>query len=335
MKGPAIFLAQFAGDTAPFNTFESICRWAAALGYKGVQIPTWDGRLFDLTKAAASQAYCDEIKGTAAQHGLAITELSTHLQGQLVAVHPAYDEAFDAFAPAAVQGNPTARQAWAVEQLSHAARASARLGLSASVTFSGALAWPYLSVAAAPARLIETAFDELARRGSLARRLRRGRCRPHYEIHPGGPFTAPPEMFSSVSAMPRCNIAIRREQLDIWRSSIWPTQGLPREDANSTFPGRQGVYSGLAPADRAGRSARPATAVTSAAFLETRGAGYDSWAVLEWSAASRVPRTARARVQIHRRPHHFASPTRLRCRRGGGGSSGSTACWDRKESLRD
>src|ERR1700737_344525 len=107
-KGAAIFLAQFAGDAAPFNSLDAICRWAASLGYKGVQIPSWDGRLFDLERAAASKTYCDEIAGTAHQHGLSITELSTHLQGQLVAVHPAFDEAFDAFAPASVHGKPKA-----------------------------------------------------------------------------------------------------------------------------------------------------------------------------------------------------------------------------------
>ena len=138
VKGPAIFLAQFAGDAAPFNSFDAICRWAASLGYKGVQIPTWDARLFDLTKAAESQTYADEIKGVADSHGLAITELSTHLQGQLVAVNPAYDEAFDAFAPPEVHGKPAARQQWAVEQMRAAAKASRRLGLSAHVTFSGA-----------------------------------------------------------------------------------------------------------------------------------------------------------------------------------------------------
>ena len=36
MKGPGLFLAQFAGDEAPFNSLDSICRWAAALGYQGV-----------------------------------------------------------------------------------------------------------------------------------------------------------------------------------------------------------------------------------------------------------------------------------------------------------
>src|SRR6202165_1739945 len=144
IKGPGIFLAQFAGDATPFNSLKSIASWAAKLGYKGVQIPCWDARLFDLQRAAESKTYCDEIRGTLAGHGLAVTELSTHLQGQLVAVHPAYDVAFDGFAPEKLRGNPRARQAWAVEQLLLAARASANLGLAAHVTFSGALAWPYL-----------------------------------------------------------------------------------------------------------------------------------------------------------------------------------------------
>ena len=142
VKGPAIFLAQFAGDAAPFNALDAICKWAASLGYKGVQIPSWDIRLIDLAKAASSKTYCDELAGVAAGHGLKITELSTHLQGQLVAVNPAYDDAFDAFAPKQVHGRPKERQQWAVEQLLLAAKASQHLGLSAHATFSGALAWP-------------------------------------------------------------------------------------------------------------------------------------------------------------------------------------------------
>jgi len=99
VKGPAIFLAQFAGDQAPFNNLNDIARWAANLGYEGVQIPSWDARLFDLKRAAESKEYCDAVRGVLSQHGLVATELSTHLQGQLVAVHPAYDAAFDGFAP--------------------------------------------------------------------------------------------------------------------------------------------------------------------------------------------------------------------------------------------
>ena len=137
IKGPGLFLAQFVGDAAPFDRLEGIATWAAGLGYKGVQIPSWDARLFDLARAAESKTYCDEIAGMLADKGLAITELSTHLQGQLVAVHPAYDAQFDAFAAEHVRGNPAARQAWAVDQLKLAARASANLGLAAHATFSG------------------------------------------------------------------------------------------------------------------------------------------------------------------------------------------------------
>src|SRR5438093_10839995 len=165
IKGPAIFLAQFAGDAPPFNNLKAIAGWAAALGFKGVQIPSWDRRLFDLAKAAESQTYCDEVKGVLAERGLQVTELSTHLQGQLVAVHPAYDTAFDGFAAPQVRGKPEARTAWAVEQVKLAARASLRLGVTEHATFSGALAWPYFYPwPHRPAGPVETAFDELARR---------------------------------------------------------------------------------------------------------------------------------------------------------------------------
>ena len=142
IKGPALFLAQFAGDDAPFNSWESITKWAADCGYIGVQVPSWDGRLINLDKAAESNDYCDEFKGVAAENGVQVTELSTHLQGQLVAVHPAYDTAFDGFAAEHVRGNPAARQEWAVDQVKKAITASKNMGIGAHVTFSGALAWP-------------------------------------------------------------------------------------------------------------------------------------------------------------------------------------------------
>src|SRR5438876_717302 len=167
IKGPAIFLAQFAGDAPPFNNLKAIAAWAAGLGFKGVQIPSWDRRLFDLGKAAESQTYCDEVKGTLAERGLQVTELSTHLQGQLVAVHPAYDAAFDAFAAPEVRGRPAARTAWAVEQVKLAARPSRRLGVTEHATFSGALAWPYFYPwPQRPAGLVETAFDDFAGAGT-------------------------------------------------------------------------------------------------------------------------------------------------------------------------
>ena len=110
IKGPAVFLAQFMGSEAPFNSLEGLCKWAADLGYKGIQIPTWESCLIDLKKAANSKDYCDELNGVVQSFGLEITELSTHLQGQLVAVHPAYDSMFDGFAPDDAKGNSSGTQ---------------------------------------------------------------------------------------------------------------------------------------------------------------------------------------------------------------------------------
>ena len=88
IKGPAIFLAQFADDEPPFNSLPAITEWAKSIGFKGVQVPAWDGLFIDLDRAAESKDYCDELKG--ATNGLEITELASHIQGQLVAVHPAH-----------------------------------------------------------------------------------------------------------------------------------------------------------------------------------------------------------------------------------------------------
>src|SRR5690606_22608074 len=141
MKGPAIFLAQFAGKTPPFDTLENMARWASSLGYVGIQVPTSDPTLFDLKLAADSRTYCDEVKGRLAQHDIEISELSTHLQGQLLAAHPAYQPLFAGFAAPEVRNNPSQWPAWATQQLIYAAKASAHLGLQAHATFSGALLW--------------------------------------------------------------------------------------------------------------------------------------------------------------------------------------------------
>ena len=165
IKGPAIFLAQFMGDTPPFDTLENIARWVADLGYVGVQLPAWDGRCIDIEKAAESKTYADELKGKLKNIGLEITELSSHLQGQLVAVHPAYDTLFDGFAPASVHGNSKARTEWAVNQMKCVAKASSNLGLKACATFSGALLWHTMYPwPQRPAGLVDTGFKELAKR---------------------------------------------------------------------------------------------------------------------------------------------------------------------------
>ena len=305
IKGPAIFLAQFAGDAAPFNSFASICEWAASLGYKGVQIPTWDGRLFDLKKASDSRDYCDEIKGVAASHGLEITELSTHLQGQLVAVHPAYDSAFDGFAAPEVRGNPAARTDWAVDQVKRALRASKHLGLTAHATFSGALAWPYVYPwPQRPAGLVELAFDELARRWTpLLDYADENGVDVCYEIHPGEDLHdgVSYEMFlERVKNHSRANLLYDPshfvlqqldylDYIDIYHERI---KAFHVKDAEFNPTGRQGVYGGFQNwVDRAGRfrSLGDGQVDFGSIFSKLTAYGFGSWAVLEWECALKHP----------------------------------------------
>lgn len=298
IKGPAIFLAQFAGDQPPFSNLKDIASWAASLGYKGVQIPTWDARLFDLKRAAESKVYCDDLLGVLSSHGVQVTELSTHLQGQLVAVHPAYDIAFDSFAPAPLRGNPRARQAWAVEQLRLAAKASVNLGLRAHVTFSGALAWPYLYPwPPRPSGLIATAFDELAARWRpILEAFDEVAIDLCFEIHPGEDLHdgATFEMFlQRLGNHPRCNILFDPshfvlqqldylEFIDLYHDRI---KMFHVKDAEFRPTGRQGVYGGYQPwLSRAGRFRSPGDGQVDFTGIFSKLTQYDfeGWAVLEW-----------------------------------------------------
>ena len=305
IKGPGIFLAQFAGDAAPFNTLQGIARWAGSLGYKGVQIPTWDARLFDLDKAAASQTYCDEIKGTLAEHGLQVTELSTHLQGQLVAVHPAYNTLFDGFAAEAVRGDPAARSVWAAEQLKLAAKASQRLGLKAHATFSGALAWPYLYPwPQRPAGLVEEAFAELAKRWMpLLNAFDEAGVDVCYELHPGEDLfdgVTFERFLESVGNHSRANILYDPSHfllqqldylqfIDIYHGRI---RAFHVKDAEFRPNGRQGVYGGFGNwVDRAGRFRSLGDGQVDFGGIFSKMAQYDyaGWAVLEWECCLKHP----------------------------------------------
>ena len=305
IKGPGIFLAQFAGDAAPFNSLPGIARWAGGLGYKGVQIPTWDARLFDLDKAAASQTYCDEIKGTLAEHGLQVTELSTHLQGQLVAVHPAYNTLFDGFAVEAVRGDPAARSAWAAEQLKLAAKASQRLGLKAHATFTGALAWPYLYPwPQRPAGLVEEAFAELAKRWMpLLNAFDEAGVDVCYELHPGEDLfdgVTFERFLEAVGNHPRANILYDPSHfllqqldylqfIDIYHGRI---RAFHVKDAEFRPNGRQGVYGGFGNwVDRAGRFRSLGDGQVDFGGIFSKMAQYDyaGWAVLEWECCLKHP----------------------------------------------
>ncbi|MCZ2480416.1 sugar phosphate isomerase/epimerase [Aquirufa nivalisilvae] len=305
IKGPAIFLAQFLGDEAPFNTLDGITTWAAGLGYKGVQIPSWDPRCIDLQKAAESKTYCDELKGMLAAKGLQITELSTHLQGQLVAVNPAYDIMFDGFAPDSVKGNPKARTEWAVQQLMYAAKASENLGLSAHATFSGALMWhtvyPWPQ---RPAGLVEQGFAELARRWTpILNQFDECGVDLCYEIHPGEDLHdgVSYEMFlDAVKGHKRANLLYDpshfvlqaldyKQYIDFYHERI---KMFHVKDAEFNPTGKQGVYGGYQSwVNRAGRfrSLGDGQVDFKSIFSKLTQYGYDGWAVLEWECCIKDP----------------------------------------------
>jgi sugar phosphate isomerase/epimerase len=298
LQGPSIHLAQFSSDAPLFDTLPSIAKWAAALGFRALQIPAWDGRLLDLARAAESQTYCDQITGTLAEHGLVVSELSTHILGQLVAAHPAYDHLLDSFAPPAVHGNRGERTAWAVTQLQLAARASRRLGLTEVGTFSGALAWPYLYPwPQRPAGLIDTAFAELARRWQPILDIYDAQgvnlcfeLHPGEDLHDGVTF----EMFlARVRNHPRCHILYDPSHfvlqqldylafLDIYRERI---RMFHVKDAEFRPTGRQGVYGGYQTwIDRAGRfrSLGDGQVDFRTIFSKLAQYAFPGWAVLEW-----------------------------------------------------
>jgi len=305
IKGPALFLAQFAGDEAPFNTWKSITKWAADCGYLGVQVPSWDGRFIDLATAAASKDYCDTFKGEAAENGIEVTELSTHLQGQLVAVHPAYDTAFDGFAAPQVQGNPKARQKWAEDQVKMAIKASRNMRITEMATFSGALAWPFIYPwPQRPAGLVETAFDELAARWrpilDVADDNGVDVC---YEIHPGEDLHdgVTFEMFlDRLDGHARCNMLYDPshyvlqcldylDNIDIYKDRI---KMFHVKDAEFNPTGRQGVYGGFQSwVDRAGRfrSLGDGQVDFAAIFSKMAANDFDGWAVVEWECALKHP----------------------------------------------
>ena len=315
IKGPAIFLAQFVSDQEPFSSLSSIADWASSLGYKGVQIPSWDNRIFDLEKASESKSYCDEIIGILKSYDLELTELSTHLQGQLVAVHPAYNIPFDGFAAENVRGNPNKRREWAESQLYKAAVASNNLGLKAHATFSGALAWPYIYPwPQRPNGLIEEAFDELAKRWKpILDSFDENGVDLCYEIHPGEDLHdgVTFEMFlDRVSNHERCNMLYDPshfvlqqlnylDHIDIYHERI---KMFHVKDAEFNSSGKQGVYGGFQPwLKRAGRfrSIGDGQVDFKGIFSKLSGYGFDGWAVLEWECCIKSPEQgAREGAQI-------------------------------------
>lgn len=296
IKGPALFLAQFMGDEPPFNSLPNITAWAKSLGYKGVQLPSWDSRIMDLAKAAESKTYCDDLKGQT--NGLEITELASHLQGQLVASHPAYDELFDVFAAPEVRGNPKARAEWAVEQLKLVIQASANLGLTCTPSFSGALLWQTVYPwPQRPAGLVDEGFKELARRWKPILDMANDyNVDFAYELHPGEDLHdgATFDRFLEVTGDHiRANINYDPSHfilqcldyvgfIDEYGHRI---KAFHVKDAEFRPTSRAGVYGGyLDWKERPGRfrSLGDGQVDFKQVFTRLTANGYNSWAVLEW-----------------------------------------------------
>ncbi len=301
LLGPAIFLAQFISDEAPFNSLDAICRWAADLGFQGIQLPTNNASFIDLKLAAESKTYAEDLKGKVNNYGLQITELSTHLQGQLVAVNPAYDTLFDAFAPTEYRNNPNARKEWAVQQLKYAAKASQNLGLKAHATFSGALLWPMVYPwPQRPAGLVETGFTELSNRWlPILNEFDECGIDLCYEIHPGEDLHdgISYEMFlEKVNNHPRACLLYDPSHfmlqcldylayIDNYHERI---KMFHVKDAEFNPTGKQGVYGGYQNwIDRAGRfrSLGDGQVDFKAIFSKMAAYDYKGWAVLEWECA--------------------------------------------------
>lgn len=305
IKGPAIFLAQFVGDQKPFNSLKNICKWAKGLGYKAVQIPAWDQRLIDIVKAGESKTYCDEIKGIVNDAGLEISELATHLQGQLVASHYAYDKMFDAFAPKELHGNTKGRTEWAVKQMKSAASASKNLGINVMASFSGSLLfhtiypWPQR-----PAGLVDAGFKELAKRWKpILNHCKDNGVEVCYEIHPGEDlhdgvtferFLKATNNHSSVKILYDPSHFILQQMdylqyIDFYHEYI---RMFHVKDAEFNPNGKSGVYGGYQDwINRPGRFRSPGDGQIDfkSIFSKLSQYNFDGWAVLEWECCIKSP----------------------------------------------
>ena len=303
IKGPAVFLAQFLRDEPPFNGLRSLVQWFAQFGYKGVQIPAWDSRTIDLETAAASQTYCDDYRGALAAQGFEVTELAGYLQGQVLAVHPAYETLFAGFHPQGLTGE--ARTSWATDQLKKCVLASAKLGLRNIPVLSGGFAWHLVYPwPQRPAGLIEEAFTELARRWQPILDLAHEHgCRIGYELHPGSDIFdgATFEMFldqvkdhpaACINYDPSHFLLQQLDYCEFIRNYGSRISGFHVKDAEFRPDGRVGVYGGYQSWNqRAGRfrSLGDGQVDFSRVFTLLTEAGYDGWAVVEWECCVKSP----------------------------------------------
>jgi sugar phosphate isomerase/epimerase len=327
IKGPAIFLAQFIDTKEPFNTLDGLCKWVSDLGYKGIQIPTWESQLIDLDQAAKSKTYCDELNGKINSYGLEITELSTHLQGQLVAVHPAYDHMFDNFAPSQVKNNPKARTEWAVNTVKNAAIASKNLGLKVHATFSGALLWhTFHPWPQRPSGLVEMGFEELAKRWlPILDVYDENGVDVCYEVHPGEDIhdgDTFERFLKATGNHKRVNILYDPshfvlqqldyiQYIDFYHEYI---KSFHVKDSEFNPTGKKGAFGGYNSwEDRAGRyrSLGDGQIDFKTVFSKLTQYGCDVWAVMEWECCIKSPEQG-AREGVEFIKNHIIEVTKKR-----------------------
>ena len=303
IKGPAIFLTQFLRDKEPYNNLANISRWVASLGYKGIQIPGWDKRVFDLDKAASSKTYCDEYKGQLKEIGLEVTEVTGYLAGQVLAIHPAYEIMFEGFHPAGLRG--AARTEWATNELKKTIQASANMGTRNIPVMSGGFAWHMVYPwPQRPPGIIEEAFKELARRWLPLLDMAHDQGLVFgYELHPGSDVYdgATYEMFldyvhdhpaACINYDPSHFVLQQLDYLQFIQLYGKRISGFHVKDAEFRPDGRVGVYGGYQPwAKRAGRfrSLGDGQVDFKRVFTLLAEAGYDGWAVLEWECCVKSP----------------------------------------------
>ncbi len=303
IRGPGLFLAQFLADQPPYDSLKAIGAWAASLGYRGVQIPTWDTRVLDLPLASESQDYCDAQREALAEHDLEVIELASYLQGQVMAMHPAYEKLFQPFYPAGL--SDTERVDWATQQLRMTVDASVRLGTTNISVLSGGLAWPYLYPwPQRSAGLIEEAFDELVRRWLpvLDYAQERG-VTFGYELHPGSDLFdgATYQRFLALThEHPAACLTYDPSHLLLQQSDYAAFIEIFHErircfhvkDAEFHPTGLGGVYGSYHNwKDRAGRfrSLGDGQVDFSRIFSLLTEKGYHGWAVLEWECCVKSP----------------------------------------------
>ena len=303
IKGPGIFLAQFLRNEAPFNTFEGITKWASDLGFNGIQLPSWDHRVIDLDIAAESNTYCDEYLGKLKEKGLECIELAAYLQGQVMAMHPAYENMFEAFYPKSM--NSKQRTEWATNQLKKVISASEKMGTKNISVLSGSFAWhTFYPWPQRPEGLIDEAFTELAKVWlPVLDYANEKDITIGYELHPGSDLFdgATYEMFlehtknhpaACLTYDPSHLLLQQLDYLQFIELYAERIKAFHVKDAEFRPNGRVGVYGGYQPwITRAGRfrSLGDGQVDFKRIFSLLTEYNYDGWAILEWEDCIKSP----------------------------------------------